>query len=184
VSWTELAGLPSLTNVVVVPGTVLGQLFLATGSRVFQLVDNGQRINEEPPIAQGVISDLAVVDGNRPILLARIGGGGVLVLNGTTWSTGGGGLGGPVAAGAADTMVVGNGGGKIGSIGVVSSSRNGGTTWAQAIGLPYDQTVEAIAGQLGSATFYAYCYGGDIYLSADGGQVWTLLTRALRTSSG
>jgi hypothetical protein len=181
-TWTELTGLPSLSSPVVVPGPVFGQFFIAAGSRVFQLVDNGQKVTEEPPLAQSNVSDLAVVDGNRPILLARATNG-VFALNGSTWVSAGGGLGGPVAAGATGTMVVGNGGDKIGTPGLISYSANGGTTWTQAIGLPYDQTVEAIAGQVGSGNFFAYCYGGDIYTSSDGGRVWTLLSRALRTSS-
>jgi photosystem II stability/assembly factor-like uncharacterized protein len=181
-TWTELTGLPSLGNPVLVPGPVFGQFFVAVGGRVFQLVDNGQKINELPPVSQGPVTDIAVVDGNRPMLLARANG--VFVLNGTAWVAAGGGLGGPVAAGAGGAMLVGNGGDKIGTPGLISYSANGGTTWTQAIGLPYDQTVEAIAGQAGSGTFYAYCYGGDIYTSSDGGRVWTLLTRALRSSGG
>ena len=81
-------------------------------------------------------------------------------------------------------MVVGNGGGKLGSPGLVSYSTNGGATWFQAAGLPPDQTVEAIAGQPASATFFAYCYGGDVYQSTDGGRDWTVMTRTLRSSTG
>ena len=57
-------------------------------------------------------------------------------------------------------------------------------TWRQAQGLPYDQTVDAIAGQAGSATFLAYCYGGDVFSSTDSGRSWSVLSRALRSRSG
>src|ERR1700694_3726619 len=43
-SWRALPGVPVLAAPVVVPGTVVGQFFLASGNRVFQLIDNGQQI--------------------------------------------------------------------------------------------------------------------------------------------
>jgi photosystem II stability/assembly factor-like uncharacterized protein len=182
-TWNDLGGLPLLNNAVLVSGEVYGQFFLASGNRVFQLVDNGQKINELPPLSQGSVTDLAVADGNRPILLARAGTS-IYLFNGTTWVTAGGSLAGPIAAGSNGTLLVGNGGARLGSPGLVSSSTNGGTKWTQAVGLPYDQSVEAIAGQLGSSIFFAYCYGGDIYASSDRGRVWILLTRGLRSKSG
>lgn len=74
-------------------------------------------------------------------------------------------------------------GAKLCSPGVVAYSTDGGSNWREATGLPYDQSVEALAGQPTSTTLFAYCYGGDSYTSADGGGIWTLLTRALRSSA-
>jgi hypothetical protein len=185
VSWRELTGLPPLATPVMAPGTVFGQFFLASGNRVFELVDNGQQILELPTLPQGVtVTELAVVAGEPPTVLARGGKDSAYLLKGNTWSVAGGGLNGPVAAGASGVLLVGNGGAKLGSPGAVSYSIDAGTTWSPAIGLPYDQSVEAIAAQPNPTALFAYCYGGDIYTSTDGGRSWTLLTRALRTTTG
>ena len=185
VSWREVTGLPSLATPVMVPSTVVGQFFLASGNRIFELLDNGQQIQELAPLAQGVtVAELVVVAGDRPSLLARVGSESAYLLKGNAWSVAGGGLGGPVGVAASGTLLVGNGGARLGSPGAVSYSTDAGITWASAIGLPYDQSVEAIAGQPNSTTLYAYCYGGDIYTSTDSGRAWTLLTRALRTTTG
>lgn len=183
-TWTELSGLPSLTNPALAFGQVVGQLFVASGTRVFQLSNYGQKITEEPALTQGAVSDLAVAGGNRVTLLARVPGSGAFVLNGTSWTAAGGGLNGPVAGGAGGTLLVANGGGKLGSPGIVSYSKDGGIVWSKATGLPAGQTVDAVAGQPASSTFFAYCYGGDVYTSADGGATWTVLSHALRASAG
>ena len=73
---------------------------------------------------------------------------------------------------------------KVGSPGLVKFSATDGARWTQAIGLPYDQTIEALAGQPGSGIFYAYCYGGDMYAPTDGGRAWALASRALRATAG
>lgn len=185
ISWRDLTGLPALDSPVMVPGQAVGEFFLATGNRVFHLVDNGQGIGEEPALSQGVrVVDLAVVAGSPPSLLARGSDGAAYLLKGKVWSAAGGGLGGPIAVGGNGTLLVGNGGAKLGEAGAVSYSTDAGITWSPATGLAYDQTVEAIAAQPSSTTYFAYCYGGDIYTSSDGGRAWTLLTKALRTSAG
>jgi photosystem II stability/assembly factor-like uncharacterized protein len=184
-SWRELTSLPLLGSAVMTPGTVFGQFFLAIGNRVFELIDNGQRILELPPLSQGVtVTELAVVAGDPPSLLARGSKDSVYLLKGSTWSVAGGGLSGPVGVAAGGALLVGDGGNKLGSPGAISYSTDGGSTWGSAIGLPYDQSVEAIVAEVSSTTLYAYCYGGDIYTSTDGGRDWTLLSRALRTTSG
>ena len=183
-SWRELAGLPPLAAPVIVPGTAVGQFFLASGNRVFELVDNGQQILELAALPQGVtVTDLAVVAGDQPSLLARGGKDSAYLLKGKTWSVAGGGLKGPVGV-AAGVLVVGDGGATLGSPGAISYSTDAGITWAPAAGLPDDQSVEAIAAQPNSSSLFAYCYGGDIYTSTDGGRNWTLLTKSLRTSTG
>ena len=178
-TWTELASTPALANSVLVPGQSLGQFYLASGNRVFALSNYGQQVTEEPAFTQGNVGDLAAVGGNRPTLFAKVAGSGVFVLNGTTWTKSGT-LSGPIAAGAGGTILVGNGGGKLSSPGLVSYSTDGGATWRAASGLPIDQSVEALAGQSDSRAFFAYCYGGDIYMSTDGGRTWSLLTQRLR----
>jgi hypothetical protein len=181
-TWTELYAV-QVTSPILVPGQALGQFFVANGNRVFQLNNYGQQVIEKPALSQGNVSDLTTVAGNRATLLARVPGSGVFALNGAAWTKAGD-LSGPVGAGTGGSMVVGNGGAKLGVRAVASYSLDGGASWTQASGLPFDQTVEAIASQFGSNTFFAYCYGGDIYTSSDGGRVWTLLTKALRASSG
>lgn len=180
-TWTEL-NVPQVSNAVLIPGPVLGEFFLGSGSRIFQLSNYGQTITELPALSQGNLTELVAIGGTRPALLARIPGRGVFRLDAGNWFSTAGGLNGPLAAGADSAILVGNGGGKLGTVGQVSYSVDG-THWAPAHGLPFDQTVEALAGQQGSNTFFAYCYGGDVYSSSDDGQSWTLLSRFLRSAT-
>lgn len=183
-SWRDLTGLPPVSNPVLTPGQTLGQFYLAIGNRVFELIDNGQTVIEQAALPQGVaVTDLAVVGGAKPGLLARGGDGSAYLLAGDKWKVTGG-LSGPVAAGPNGILLVGNGGAKLGSPGEIIYSADGGATWTQGIGLPYDQSVEAITGPANAAVFFAYCYGGDVYTSTDGGRAWTLFSRALRTTAG
>ncbi len=184
VSWRDLTGLPRVSNPVLIPGQTLGQFYLAIGNRVFELIDNGQSVVEQAALPDGVaVTDLAVVGGAKPGLIARGGSGGAYLFAGDKWRLTGG-LSGPVAAGPNGVLLVGNGGAKLGSAGEIEYSTDGGATWTQGIGLPYDQSVEAITGQPNTAVFFAYCYGGDVYISTDGGRAWTLLSRALRATAG
>ena len=181
-SWRELTSLPPLAAPVLVPGQLAGQFFLATGNRVFELTDNGQQIQELPVLPPGLtVADLVAAGSNPVSLLARGGTDSAFLLKGKTWSAAGGGLHGPVAVGANGLLLVGDGSARLGSAGSVAYSTDAGTTWTQATGLPADQSVEAIAGQPNSTTFFAYCYGGDLYTSNDGGHSWSLLTRSLRS---
>jgi photosystem II stability/assembly factor-like uncharacterized protein len=184
-TWRDIPGLPALTAPVLVAGQVFGEFYLASGGSIFALIDNGQQIAAQPSLPAGEsVTDLAAPGGTGSTLFARGASGATYLLKGGIWSVVTGAPGGPIAAGANGVLVVGDGGGKLGSPGIVASSADGGATWRQASGLPYDQSVEALAGQPGSAIFVAYCYGGDVYASADGGRAWSLLTRALRTTSG
>jgi hypothetical protein len=183
-TWRDIPGLPTLSAPVLVAGQTFGQFYLASGGTVFSLVDNGQQVMTLAPIPGGEsVIGLAAVGGDAT-LLARGSNGGLYLLRGDTWSTLIAAPGGPIAAGANGILIVGNGGAKVGSPGIVSYSLDGGTTWRQAAGLPYDQTVEAVAGQPTGVTFVAYCYGGDIYISGNGGRDWTLVSRALRSRAG
>jgi hypothetical protein len=182
-TWSE-SSVPQLSNPIVVPGQALGQFYLASGNRVFQLASYGQSVTEQPAVAQGAVTEMAVVSGNHPTLLVRVAGHGDYLLTGSSWQATGGSFSGPVAAGGNGTILVGNGGAKLGSPGLISYSTNGGATWVPGSGLPSDQTVEAIAGHAGSATFFAYCYGGDLYVSNDGGGSWALVSHAMRAGTG
>jgi hypothetical protein len=81
-------------------------------------------------------------------------------------------------------ILVGDGSAKLRAQGSISYSFDAGATWHAAAGLPYDQSIEAIAGRPGSTTFIAYCYGGDVYTSTDAGRIWAVLSRALRSRTG
>jgi hypothetical protein len=152
---------------------------------VFQLIDNGQQMSEEPSLPAGVsVLELAALGGDQATLLARAANNGLYLLKAGSWSALAGVAGGPIGAGVDGVLLVGNGGAKIGAPGAIAYSLDLGTTWHQAQGLPYDQSVEAIAGEPASTIFVAYCYGGDIYKSTDGGGSWTVLTRALRSRAG
>ncbi|HVA73872.1 MAG TPA: hypothetical protein VNF71_04855 [Acidimicrobiales bacterium] len=182
-TWKDL-GLPVVASPVMAAGPTLGQFYLAVGNRVFELVDNGQQITEQPALPPGVVvAQLAAVGGSQAALAARTGAGGLYPLTGSAWSQVSGAPQGQLAAGAG-ILVVGDGAGMLGLQGSVSYSTDLGVTWRRGSGVPYDQSVQAVAGQPGSKTFYAYCYGGDVYVSADGGGTWTVLSRALRRRSG
>jgi photosystem II stability/assembly factor-like uncharacterized protein len=186
-TWRDIPvpGLTTLSFPQLVAGQVFGQFYLASGGSVFSLIDNGQDVVAQPSLPAGEsVTDLAAPGGNGSTLFARGSTGAAYLLKGGTWLPVTGAPRGPIAAGANGILVVGDGGGKLGSPGVVASSADGGSTWRQASGLPYDQSVEALAGQPTTVTFVAYCYGGDVYISANGGRDWTLLSRALRTTSG
>lgn len=180
-TWLEVS-VPQVAGAILVPGEALGQFFLASGGRTFQLNDYGQKVTEEAPLTGQTITDLVAVGRPHPALLARAGSQGVYQLVGNTWTAVSAGAVGPIATAAGGTILVGNGGGKLGSAGAVAFSADGGVTWQKATGLPFDQTVEALASQSDSSTVYAYCYGGDLYLSSDSGRTWTLLSGRLRAA--
>ena len=184
-TWRDIPGLPALSASVLVAGQAFGQFYLASGATVFSLIDNGQQVVGQPSLQAGEsVIGLAAVGGGDTTLFARGSSGGLYLLKGNTWSALTGAPAGPIAAGANGILVVGNGGAKLGSPGMVAYSIDGGVNWRQAAGLAYDQSVEAHAGQPSSVTFLANCYGGDIYISTDGGRAWALLSRALRSTAG
>jgi hypothetical protein len=183
-TWEDLSTLPILSSPAMAPGPVKGEFFLGNGNRVFQLIDNGQTVTEEPALPTGVnVVELSAAGGSDATLFARLADGGLYLLKGRVWAKVTGVASGPIGAGAGGVLLVGDGGARL-SQGAVNYSSDLGTSWRQAQGLPYDQSVEAVAGQPGSATFYAYCYGGDIFVSLDGGSNWNALSDALRTRAG
>ena len=182
-TWADVGSLSSLTNPILVSGQSLGQFFLASGTQVFQLSDYGQAVAAKPSLP-GSVTDVAVVGGNQPTLFAKAGSRSPFVLLGGSWVASTVDLSGPIAAGADGTLLVGNGGAKLGTGGLLSYSTDSGNTWRRASGLPFDQTVEAIAGQPDTHTFFAYCFGGDVYASSDGGRTWTIASRRLRSGTG
>ena len=184
-TWRDIGGLPALSNPVLTVGPVFGEFFLASGNRVFDLIDNGQQVKEQPSLPGGAsVIALAAVGGGTASLVARTGDGGLYMLEGTQWVASSGAPVGPTAAGGNGIVLVGGGGAKLGSPGSISYSFDAGATWHPSAGLPYDQSVEAVAGQPASIVFFAYCYGGDVYTSGDGGRSWSVLSRALRNRAG
>jgi hypothetical protein len=184
-TWRDIAGLPVLAAPVLVPGGVFGQFFLASGNTVFELVDNGNQVVAEPSLPAGVsVLQLAAVGSSQLTLFARGSNSQLYLLTGSAWAAlSGAPAAGPIAA-SGNALLVGDGGAKLGSPGTVFYSTDNGGTWLQGTGLPTDQSVEAIAGQPLSAAVVAYCYGGDIYASSDGGRTWNVLSRALRNRTG
>jgi photosystem II stability/assembly factor-like uncharacterized protein len=182
-SWRDLAGLPALNGPVMAAGPVFGQFYLASGTALFELIDDGQQIVQEPSLPSGVSAVQLAAGGGGVSLVARGSNGALYVLSGGAWSSVPGGLMGPIAA-SANSIATGDGASKLGVQGAVAYSADGGSTWSAASGLPYDQSVESLAGQPGSNVMFAYCYGGDLYISTDGGRDWTVFSRGLRTRAG
>jgi photosystem II stability/assembly factor-like uncharacterized protein len=129
-----------------------------------------------------VVELALVAAGNPAVLLARGSDANSYLFKDGQWGKTSAELGGPVAAMPNGGMIVGDGGATLGSPGAVAFSTDGGLTWTRGKGLPADQTVEALAATAGdSPRVYAYCFGGDLYTSADGGRTWALLNTVLRT---
>jgi photosystem II stability/assembly factor-like uncharacterized protein len=184
-TWRDIPKLPALSNAILAAGPIIGEFFLGSGNRVFDLIDNAQQVNELPALPTGLsVTALAATGSASASLVARASDGKLYLLGGTQWVAASGAPSGTLAAGGRGTILIGDGGAKLGSPGWIKYSFDAGATWHQAAGLPYDQSVEAIAGQPDSSIFFAYCYGGDVYTSTDGGRSWSLYTRALRATSG
>jgi photosystem II stability/assembly factor-like uncharacterized protein len=65
---------------------------------------------------------------------------------------------------------------------MMNVTRDGGTSWKPATGLPADQTVEAItASSVTGQVVFAYCSGGDVYRSSNHGASWMLVSNAFRS---
>jgi photosystem II stability/assembly factor-like uncharacterized protein len=184
-TWRDIPGLPVLSNPILAAGPVFGEFFLASGNKVFDLIDNAQQVNDLPGLPAALsVTSLAATGSASASLVARASEGKLYLLKGASWVVAGGAPGGTMTAGAKGVILVGDGSARLGSPGWIKYSFDAGANWYQAIGLPYDQSIEAIAGQPTSSVFFAYCYGGDVYTSTDGGRAWSLYTRALRTTSG
>lgn len=180
-SWREIPGLPDLGIPVMVAGTATGQFYVATGGHVLELTDDGQQVQDRGILPGGAsVLDLAVAGGGSPAVLARGSDGHSYLLKGGAWSASGVGLGGPVAGLPGGALLVGDGGNSLGTPARIAYSSDGGSTWGQATGLPTGETVEAIAVASADSGLYAYCFGGDLYKSSDGGRNWQLASTALR----
>ena len=53
-TWRDTPGLPVLSNPILAAGPVFGEFFLASGNRVFDLIDNAQQVNELPALPAGL----------------------------------------------------------------------------------------------------------------------------------
>jgi photosystem II stability/assembly factor-like uncharacterized protein len=183
-SWRDMETLPRLDAPVMVSGLAAGQFFISSGGRVFELEDNGQRIQDRGSLPAGAtVVELAVVAaGNPSTLLARGSDSSSYLYREGKWAQTTAQLGGPVAALPNGGMMVGDGGARLGGPVAVAFSTDGGATWSRGTGLPGNQTVEALAVTAGAeARVYAYCFGGDLYSSGDGGRSWTLVNTGLRS---
>jgi photosystem II stability/assembly factor-like uncharacterized protein len=184
ISWRDLDTLPPLNSPVIVAGPAAGQFFISSGGRVLELEDNGQRIQDRGALPAGAsVLELAVVAAGNPAeLLARGSDGNSYLFKAGQWAQMAAQLGGPVSALPNGGMIVGDGGFKLGSPGAVAVSADGGASWMRGTGLPRDQSVEALAVTAGAdPKVYAYCFGGDLYSSSDGGRTWALLNSELRS---
>ena len=181
-SWKPVAGLPKM-GVATMAGTTQARFLLGIGGQFFELTGNGAAAKALPNLPSGSIRRLAVVGADDPPEVVASGDAGhAYALRGGKWQEISGGVAGPVAGTSTGKGWVGNGGMKIGSPGQLEVTQDGGKTWKAAQGLPPDESVEAIVpGVPGGRLVYAYCAGGDIYLSSDAGLSWRLASTALRT---
>ncbi|HEX6350439.1 MAG TPA: YCF48-related protein [Candidatus Dormibacteraeota bacterium] len=180
VSWRSMTGLPRIASPVLTPEGAGDRFSLSVGGRNFDLLDNGNQINEMKPLPAGVTATQVSWLGTSPALIVR-GSDGKLYIGGTAgWApTGATGF---IAAVPSGTAWVAAGGGHLGAAGKISFTSDGGATWVDGTGLPQDQSVEAVAAlPPNGGSLIAYAYGGDLYSSTDAGQNWALLSGGLRS---
>jgi photosystem II stability/assembly factor-like uncharacterized protein len=178
-TWRDVPNLPALSSPILTAGATPGEFLLASGNRVFDMTENAQKVGQLSALPEGVgVTALAV----SPNVIARGLDSKLYMLREEKWGVASGAPTGPMAGGANGAILIGDGGAKLGSPGSIMYSADG-IKWSQAAGLPKDQSVEAIAGQPTSRTFFAYCYGGDVYISTDAGHSWSLYTNKLRATS-
>jgi photosystem II stability/assembly factor-like uncharacterized protein len=178
-SWrTSFAGLAPISAPVFVASGSPDQFLLATPTHVYVLVDNGQQIVDRGELPGGA-SVVQLAPAGNDAILARGSDGKVYLGRGTAWSGTAAPLSGSIATWPGH-FLVGDGGGRLGRPADVVVSQDGGATWQHATGLPPDQSVEALAAA-SDGTAFAYCYGGDVFESDDGGHTWRLVSSALRS---
>lgn len=175
-SWRELTEVPDLSAPRMTAGAKAGEQILVDGTMVVVLDDNGARVTVRKDVPGPVRG--AVLLGTT--LLATVDDGRVFGNTGSGWSVAAG-VSGSLVAGSADHAWVGDGTGGVGTAGRVMASTDG-NSWTSASGLPRDQSVTGLGSDRGGVSLLAYCAGGDLYRSADGGATFTLLSSALRAT--
>jgi photosystem II stability/assembly factor-like uncharacterized protein len=166
-----------------IAGSSADQFFLASDNRVLELDNQAAQLKDIGSLPGGAtVLGLALAAVNPESLVARSGDGKAYLHAADGWHPSGSGLGGPVAATIAGSIWVGDGTAKLGSAGVVERSLDGGKTWSAGTGLPTSESVDALATDSDQGHIYAYCFGGDLFSSADAGKTWTLVSSALRAS--
>jgi len=180
-SWKDVTPLPALGgNAFMTPLVNSDQYLLAAGNRLFQ-VDAAGTVAEQAALPSGLEFQAVAATQGTPTL-ARASDGKVYVLRASSWTQAGAPQSGPLASAAGGLLWVGGGGASLTKPASVAYSADGGQNWAQGKGLPADQTVEALAALADGSKVFAYCYGGDLYASTDGGKNWSLASSALRAA--
>jgi photosystem II stability/assembly factor-like uncharacterized protein len=182
VSWKEIAAPKPLGTAMMIAGTSPDQFFLASDAQLLDLDNQTAQVKDAGSLPGGAkVLGMALAAGNPQSLLARASDGKSYLRKPDGWHPSGASLGGPVAATPNGFMWVGDGGAKLGAAGKVEASTDGGSTWTAGTGLPTDQSVDALAVQSDTGRVFAYCFGGDLYTSGDGGKTWGFLSSSLRT---
>jgi photosystem II stability/assembly factor-like uncharacterized protein len=182
VTWKAIKGLPAVSVARIAAMAGGGKFLLGVGGQVFELTGYGNQVTALPSLPSGSVAKLAVIGTNDPPeALAISDGGHPYVFRGGKWSEVADGLSGPIDGVPAGYAWLGDGGMKLRAAAKLKVSHDGGATWRTAIGLPADQTVEAIANLSANGdTVFAYCAAGDLYRSTDGGFNWSLVSTGLR----
>jgi photosystem II stability/assembly factor-like uncharacterized protein len=181
VSWRSMTGLPRIVGPVLTPEGAGDRFALGVSGRTFDLLDNGNQINELKPLPAGVTASQVGWITTSPTLIERGSDGKVYVGGASGWTSTAP-AGDPTALPSGKAWVA-AGGGHLGAAGKVSFTTDGGASWVDGAGLPQDQSVEAVAAlTVGGTSLIAYAYGGDLYSSVDGGQNWALLNGGLRSA--
>jgi photosystem II stability/assembly factor-like uncharacterized protein len=184
ISWKEIAAPKPLGPTLMVAGALASpdQFFLASDSQVLELYNQTAEFKDAGSLPGGAkVLGMALAAGNPQSLLARATDGKSYLLKLDGWHLSGASLGGPVASTPYGIMWVGDGGAKLGEAGKVEASSDDGKTWTAGTGLPTDQSVDALAVEIDTGRMFAYCFGGDLYASGDGGKTWGFLSSALRS---
>ena len=182
VSWKEIPAAKPLGTATMIAGGTPDQFFLASDAQVLSLDNQTAQLSDAGSLPGGAKAlGMALAAGNPRSLLARASDGKSYLLKSDGWHPSGSSLAGPVAAAPNGIMWVGDGGAKLGQPGNVEASFDGGKTWTAGTGLPADQSVDALAAEIDTGRIFAYCFGGDLYTSGDGGKTWGFLSSSLRS---
>ena len=180
-TWKVIAAPRPLGNAQMIAGSSADRFFLASDTQVLQLDNQASQLKDVGALPGGAkVLGLALASVTPELLVVRGGDGKAYLSAADGWHPVGSATGGPVAATGAGAIWVGDGGARLGSAGAVESSLDGGKTWSAGTGLPVNQSVDALATDGDQGHLWAYCFGGDLFSSADAGKTWTLVSSALR----
>ena len=177
VSWRELTGLPDLAAPQMLAGSKTDEELLIDGTTVIVLDDNGNQLSVRTGLPAPARSAAAL---GTTVIASTAGDGRLYVSQeGQPWKAVTRPPTGPLA-GFGGRVWAGDASGAVGSPGLVSLTSDA-SIWTDSTGLPKDQSVTGLGVDRAGSVVMAYCAGGDIYRSTDGGSTFAAFSSVLRS---